>query len=80
LPELVKGEFEFVTHTQDVVAFWRRYQGRAVLCAFNLSGETRELPLPEGAYDDITAPFHATVAGGMLTLPAYQAWFGAQNR
>ena len=80
LPELVKGEFEFVTHAQDVVAFWRRYQGRAVFCAFNLSGETRELPLPEGAYDEITAPFHATVAGGMLTLPAYQAWFGAQNR
>ncbi len=80
LPELVKGEFEFVTHTKDVVAFWRSYQGRAVFCAFNLSGEKRELPLPGGAYDDITAPFQATVAAGMLTLPAYQAWFGAQNR
>ena len=80
LPELVKGNFEFVTHAQDVVAFRRSYQGRAVFCAFNLSSETRALPLAEGAYDDITAPFHATVSGGMLTLPAYQAWFGAQNR
>ncbi|MCV2875458.1 alpha-amylase family glycosyl hydrolase [Rhodobacteraceae bacterium XHP0102] len=80
LPELVKGDFEFVTHADGVVGFWRGGAARAVLCVFNLSGETRRLTLPEGEYAEIAAPFTATVAAGKLTLPPYQAWFGARAR
>ncbi len=80
LPELVKGDFEFVTHSGDVVAFWRKHEGRAIFCAFNLCGESRELPLPKGEYAEIAAPFTAKAGAGKLTLPPHQAWFAAQAR
>ena len=75
-PALTKGSLELIEVTDDVIAFVRKFEGRApILCAFNLGTGTQSMPLPEGAWAEIEGlGFQADVQNGALTLPPEQAF------
>ena len=76
-PALQKGEIEFVRTDGDVLAFIREQDDERILCAFNLSPETRETPLDEFDMEPMDAPdFGCEVQNGLLHMPAYGAFYG----
>ena len=78
-PALVKGSFEFVTHTEGIVSFIREHEGQSVFCAFNLTNMAQPVTLPEGEWQqDQGAPFTTIVTDKDVTLPPYQAYFGVR--
>ncbi len=79
-PALVKGRLEPVATTDAVIAFIRRHGDAAVFCAFNLSDQSQELRLPDGAWRDIEITGLAAEAGpGTIKLPPYQAYFAEER-
>ncbi len=75
-PALLKGDFVLVEADETYIAFERTHGNVRLFCAFNLSDESREVALPEGAWAiETAAPFKAVQENETSTLPAWQALF-----
>jgi alpha-glucosidase len=73
---LRKGSHVGVSAPEGILAFERRLADTRMLCLFNLSGEERRVPLPEGAWrQDKGVPFAAWADDGDAVLPPYSAFF-----
>ena len=70
---LIHGDIILQETPEPVVAFERRHQGQALLCAFNLGGDTACLDAPDDrpwtALKD--CPLTGSVKNGRITLPPY---------
>lgn len=75
-PVLAKGTLEIIEATEEVVSFVRRLDGYApIFCAFNVSGSTQQITIPEGSWAWIEGlGFEPQFHGHIVTLPAYQAY------
>lgn len=77
MPTLQFGDIEFICSTDPVLAFYRTYQNRRTLCAFNLNEieQTCSISLPtHSAYTSL--PHHTgQYSEGIITLPAYGCFF-----
>lgn len=78
-PILKKDSMTLLRADDDILAFLRKRDGRRMLCAFNLTGEDRVLPLPEGDWrQDRYAPFEGALVDGVAELPPYQGLFALE--
>ncbi len=78
-PALVLGDIEILDATDQVLAFKRIHEGRAVTCVFNLSREAASWKLPSGASvspSEIEAG-NWGLSGGALTLQPLSAFVGS---
>ena len=75
---MIQGDIEFLAATESVLAFRRFDDQRALLVAFNLSGEPATLSLP-GLNLGVAIGGHGLPPGdfanGMLQLPGHGAAF-----
>jgi alpha-glucosidase len=79
-PALVKGKLELVHTSGGVLSFIREHEGLKLFCAFNLTNAALPVALPKGEWrQDKGAPFTAMQRETEVTLPPYQAYFGAQE-
>jgi alpha-glucosidase len=77
---LAKGSFELCQAGDGAVSFIRAHEGQRLFCAFNLTNQGLPVPLPPGEWrQDKGAPFTALQRDTEVTLPPYQAYFGAQE-
>ena len=75
-PTLIKGSLELCDADDVALAFLREFDGRRMVCAFNLSGEDRKVALPCGEWrQDKYVPFEGVIEGGAAQLPPYQGLF-----
>lgn len=70
-PSLITGDIRFVDAPNGVLALLRTDGRETTFCAFNLTGQTATLDLPEGA----TALRGDGFADGLLRLPGISAAF-----
>jgi alpha-glucosidase len=78
-PQLTQGSIRFLDAPEPVLALRRDLPGHpSMIAAFNLSGQTMELHLPEIAGATVLADTRlaSESKGEMLHLPAYGAYFG----
>lgn len=79
LPALIKGEITFHTVTDAGLVYSRSFDGERVLCAFNLSADALELPLPTGDWNELEGHgFDSEAVGGKISLPGWGAYFAQQ--
>jgi alpha-glucosidase len=79
-PALAKGSFTLVQANGGVLSFIREHEGLKLLCAFNMTNAALPVALPPGEWrQDKGAPFTAMQRETEVTLPPYQAYFGAQE-
>ncbi|NOU50938.1 alpha-glucosidase [Pseudoalteromonas sp. JBTF-M23] len=76
IPELLYGDIEFLETAEPVLAFYRKHQGKTLLCVFNLAQTPAELPieLAQATTCELrhnTAHYHE----GQLSLPSYACYF-----
>ena len=82
LPALLKGDMQVLAKQGDVFAFVREFEGKRLLCAFNLSASSMNYSLPDGMAVTELADFPqsnltASVGQKELVLGAWQtvvAW------
>lgn len=82
LPALLKGDMQVLAKQGDVFAFVREFEGKRLLCAFNLSASSMSYSLPDGMTVTELADFPqsnltASVGQKELVLGAWQtvvAW------
>lgn len=82
LPALLKGDMQVLAKQGDVFAFVREFEGKRLLCAFNLSANSMSYSLPDGMAVTELADFPqsnltASVGQKQLVLGAWQtvvAW------
>jgi alpha-glucosidase len=82
-PAMVKGAIRFLaTHDPAIVAFERSWGNEHILCVFNLSAEPVRLPLDiKGSPRAFDAEGELSgLAGGKLSLRAYETWFARLDR
>ena len=78
-PILKKGSLAVVQADDTTLSFVREWDGRRMLCTFNLAGEDRVIPMPEGDWrQDRCAPFEGTLRNGVAELPPYQGLFALE--
>ncbi|WP_075216658.1 alpha-glucosidase family protein [Mongoliimonas terrestris] len=77
-PALFEGDIEFLPSTGDVLAFVRRHGNTAIVCVFNLGPEAADFALPDGTTVEAIGGlgFTASEAGGVVSLPPEDAFFG----
>ena len=77
-PALRVGSIEFLDAPPGVLAFVRRHEEEAVLCAFNLGGRVAALQLPDGLR--VTGlpgrPLQAGQDAGPIAIEAFESCFG----
>jgi alpha-glucosidase len=79
-PALAKGSFTLVQANGGVLSFIREHEGLKLFCAFNMTNTALPVALPKGEWrQDLGAPFTAMQRETEVTLPPYQAYFGAQE-
>ena len=72
-----KGSIEIVEAREDFLSFRRVFEGEAIFCAFNLSGDGGEVTVPDGVVaPDKGAPFKADIKNNTVMLEAWEAFFG----
>ncbi|WUR12246.1 alpha-glucosidase family protein [[Empedobacter] haloabium] len=79
MPQLTRGDIEFLPAPEPVLAFRRDLPGeRSVLCLFNLGGDTVRFTLPQlrGAEALAQPGLPGEVRGEEVTLPPCGAWYG----
>ncbi|MBL0371651.1 alpha-glucosidase [Rhizobium sp. KVB221] len=73
---LAKGEIEFFTADDQVLAFTRHYGNETMLCIFNMSGQEANASLPEGTWEQLDEHgFETKVQDRNVKLPAWGAYF-----
>ncbi len=79
---LLKGDMEFVKcNDPKILAFRRKYNGKTILCAFNLGGEEKSLsglPASQNVLTDDALCVRGTLANGSLSLPPYGLYIGQE--
>ncbi|MBD1581602.1 alpha-glucosidase family protein [Pseudoalteromonas sp. S16_S37] len=75
-PELLYGDIEFIETAEPVLAFYRKHQGKTLLCVFNLAQTPAvlsiELAQPKTCeLRHNTAHYHE----GQINLPSYACYF-----
>ncbi len=68
--ELAHGDMRFFRTSEPVLAYRRDYEGKALLCAFNLSTEPVSVRLVKAAGAKLLEPSAADLKGATLNLPA----------
>jgi hypothetical protein len=79
MPQLTRGDIEFLDAPEPVLAFRRTLAGeRSVLCVFNLGADevTFTLPQARGAQKLAQPGLPGEVDDGAVTLPPCGGWFG----
>lgn len=73
-PELLKGTHSKLTDMNGVLTFTRSFEDKILLCAFNLTDETKQFTLPLGKWEAIGADLGAAnyEAGNSIELGAWQ--------
>ncbi|NND21182.1 MAG: alpha-glucosidase [Silicimonas sp.] len=75
-PALLKGAYHAVEADETFISFIREHGNARVFCAFNLSGDDREVAMPDGSWKiDGAAPFEFKQTDTETTLPAWQALY-----
>ncbi|GEO85222.1 MULTISPECIES: alpha-glucosidase family protein [Alphaproteobacteria] len=75
-PALVKGAMEFHTVGDTALVYSRMLGNETVLCAFNMSAEAAEVPLPTGPWAALEGHgFSSKVKDHKVELPAWGAYF-----
>ncbi|SET10927.1 alpha-glucosidase family protein [Thalassotalea agarivorans] len=77
-PALVAGDIEFVDLNENVLAFFRRYNGQTIFVAFNFSGQPQAVTLDQSMQGELLSGHglaQASVSDGNLTLDAHGAAF-----
>ena len=78
IPALIRGEMAFLDSPQTVLAFERRFEGKRLLCVFNL-GRIAQV-FDAARFAPINAAeghgFHATLRGETIDLPPFAAFYG----
>ena len=77
-PALARGRLELEEAPDPVVAFTRSEGNSRILCAFNLSDETRALRAPWAAHGLNGHGFSGRLIDGSLRLGPWDAYFGAE--
>lgn len=79
-PTLTKGALRLIRADDEILVIERTHEGQSMLCIFNLTDETREVPLPKGEWKhDLYAPFTGTMMDVSAELPPYQAMFALKS-
>ncbi|WP_440053328.1 alpha-glucosidase family protein [Pseudoalteromonas sp. T1lg65] len=78
-PTLLLGDIEFINTPEPVLAFYRRYEGKALLCIFNLSADPQNILLADKVTKIHTELRHhnATLHGDQLNLEAFGCFFAS---
>ena len=78
-PALIKGTMTLLVGSDRLLMFEREWDGRRMLCIFNLTGEEQSVPLPAGEWRQHRyAPFAAELGGEVAELPPYQGLFALE--
>lgn len=73
---LSRGDVDILHDDAETLLMIRSLDGQRVLCGFNFSDETIELPLPEGNWQrDPLAPYVTEIVNGALVLEPFAAGF-----
>ncbi|MCF1428020.1 MAG: alpha-glucosidase family protein [Shewanella sp.] len=71
-PVLLAGSIRFADLSEPLLGFWREYEGKRLLCLFNLSGEAQPVSLEALAPSAVqVAPGGVEVSGNSLNLPPF---------
>jgi alpha-glucosidase len=80
LPRACQGQLHAVQANGGILSFIREHEGLKLFCAFNMTNTALPVALPKGEWrQDLGAPFTAMQRETEVTLPPYQAYFGAQE-
>ena len=75
-PALVKGTLEFVETGDAVLSMIRRFEGEAILCAFNLSDEIQVIERPQGELGPLDGHgFSGLLRPDTIEISPYDAFF-----
>ncbi|MCG7535023.1 alpha-glucosidase family protein [Pseudoalteromonas sp. OOF1S-7] len=79
MPELQVGDIEFIDTPEPVLAFYRRHQGKTLLCAFNLSEQPAQLALALAEHAQHLEIVHHNghYEDGQLSLPGFGCYFAS---
>ncbi len=77
-PSMVKGEIDFIHADEQTLAFTRTSGNEKMLCVFNFTDRLQTLKLNNVKVleDFENTGYHATHSGGIVSLGAYDAYFG----
>jgi alpha-glucosidase len=80
-PVLRKGTIDFLETHGEIVAFRREWNGRVLLCAFNLGLEPASFGLPHGIWAEPVRDFgfDGTLSDGVVSLAGQDAFFAWLN-
>ena len=77
-PALRSGSIEIEDHGDGLFCFWRRHEGEAIFCAFNLTDEDRVLDLPAtNLVPLLHSGFSGHIDDATIKLPALEACFAS---
>ncbi|QPB83169.1 alpha-glucosidase [Pseudoalteromonas rubra] len=79
MPELQVGDIEFIDSPEPILAFYRHYQGKTMLCAFNLSEQPTQLALEISHHTEHLELVHHTghYEQDQLSLPGFGCFFAS---
>ncbi|MEC4089341.1 MULTISPECIES: alpha-glucosidase family protein [Pseudoalteromonas] len=79
MPELQVGDIEFIDSPEPILAFYRHYQGKTMLCAFNLSEQPAQLALEISHHTEHLELVHHTghYEQDQLSLPGFGCFFAS---
>ena len=81
-PVLIEGDIEFIETSEPLLAFYRRYEGKTMLCVFNLSVNSACLVLDGMVLKAHNALPHQTGTldtNNTLTLPGFGCFYADVN-
>jgi alpha-glucosidase len=81
-PVLIEGDIEFIETSEPLLAFYRRYEGKTMLCVFNLSVNSASLVLDGMVLKAHNALPHQTGildTNNTLTLPGFGCFYADVN-
>ena len=78
---LIKGSYEQLEHSGDILHFHRLHEGQRIFCAFNLSHHPSVMEMPEGDWHPIGAELGTTgpAPDGKLHMGPWQPCFLLQK-
>ncbi|TMP28205.1 alpha-glucosidase [Pseudoalteromonas rubra] len=79
MPELQVGDIEFIDTPEPVLAFYRRHQGKTVLCVFNLGEQPTQFAMDVKAHAQHLEIVHHNghYEHSQLSLPGFGCYFAS---
>ncbi|BBN81256.1 alpha-glucosidase [Pseudoalteromonas sp. A25] len=76
IPELIYGDIEFIETAEPTLAFYRKHNGKTLLCAFNLAQTPATLTISLDQPDECQLRHHtASYDGTKINMPSYACYF-----